>query len=139
VVSNATAGSDADRVRSSHEQGAPPSYAKVAAKRLQEPSAEQAAARSGTGTPISARVAAEVADSAELLHEEVPEREGHEGGGSSGSGARRQSTSSMSEASETAAEVADTAERLDYAAERPGPGKVCASIALASSDCTLTD
>jgi hypothetical protein len=43
----------------------------------------------------------------------------------------------MSETSETAAEVADTAERLDYAAERPGPSKVCASIAPASSDCTL--
>src|SRR5690606_6273411 len=112
-------------------------YAKVAAKHLQEPPVEQTADRSGTGTPISARVAAEVADSAELLHEEVPEREGHEGGGPSGSRARRQSSSSMSEASETAAEVADTAERLDYAAERPDRGKVCASIALIVSDCTL--
>ncbi|KAH6624934.1 hypothetical protein B0J18DRAFT_429717 [Chaetomium sp. MPI-SDFR-AT-0129] len=52
------------------DRDAPPSYARAAPEYLEPPSD-----RSGTGTPITARVAAEVADSAELLHEEVPERE----------------------------------------------------------------
>ncbi|KAK4149254.1 hypothetical protein C8A00DRAFT_38146 [Chaetomidium leptoderma] len=74
------------------DNGGPLSYAKAVAKHLQ-PSAEEASAnRSGTGTPIFARVAAEVADSAELLHEEVPEQ--------------------------AAAEVADSAESLDDGRER---------------------
>ncbi|KAK4123742.1 hypothetical protein N657DRAFT_680884 [Parathielavia appendiculata] len=65
---------------------APLSYAKIAAKHVQ-PSAEEAAVdRSTTGTPIFARVAAEVADSAELLHEEVPERRDPEAGASGDSG-----------------------------------------------------
>jgi hypothetical protein len=54
---------------------APLSYAKAAAKNIQPSVGEAATDRSGTGTPIFARVAAEVADSAELLHEEVPDRE----------------------------------------------------------------
>ncbi|KAK3906329.1 hypothetical protein C8A05DRAFT_11915 [Staphylotrichum tortipilum] len=45
-----------------------------AAQHLQPPAAT-AAERSGAGTPIFARVAAEVADSAALLHEDVPPRE----------------------------------------------------------------
>ncbi|AEO69329.1 uncharacterized protein THITE_2119606 [Thermothielavioides terrestris NRRL 8126] len=57
------------------DEGGPREYAQVAAKRPQPPAEAAAAERSGTGTPISARVAAEVADSAELLHEEVAERE----------------------------------------------------------------
>lgn len=52
------------------DRDAPPSYARATPKHLEPPSD-----RSGTGTPITARVAAEVADSAELLHEGVPERE----------------------------------------------------------------
>jgi hypothetical protein len=51
------------------------SYAKVAAKNIQPFVREAATDRSGTGTPTFAKVAAEVADSAELLHEEVPDRE----------------------------------------------------------------
>lgn len=63
-------------------QSAPPSFAQVAARHLERPAEETATDRSGAGTPISARVAAEVADSAELLHEEVPERERPRGGAS---------------------------------------------------------
>jgi hypothetical protein len=99
---------------------APLSYAKAAAKRLQPPAEQAAPDRSGTGTPVSARVAAEVADSAELLHEEVPEREKPEGSGSKQAGRR------MSETAETAAEVADTAEKL-------GNRQVCASLPLRTS------
>lgn len=85
----------------------PLSYAKVAINRLQ-PSTEQTTAdRSATGTPIPAKVAAEVADSAELLHEEVPERERDEASVAKQSGRR------MSEEAETAAEVAESAEALD--------------------------
>ncbi|KAK4032602.1 hypothetical protein C8A01DRAFT_40948 [Parachaetomium inaequale] len=88
------------------QDAGPLSYAKVAAKRLQPPAEQAAPNRSGTGTPVSARVAAEVADSAELLHEEVPEREKPEGGDGKQPGRR------MSDTAETAAEVADTAEKL---------------------------
>lgn len=64
-------------------QSAPPSFAQVAARNLEPPTKETATDRSGAGTPITARVAAEVADSAELLHEEVPEREGPKDGAAS--------------------------------------------------------
>jgi hypothetical protein len=47
----------------------------MAAKKIEPPPGRDTPRRDGTGTPISALVAAEVADSAELLHEEVPERE----------------------------------------------------------------
>jgi hypothetical protein len=50
-------------------------HAPAAATHLRTPSDAAAADRSSTGTPIFARIAAEVADSAALLHEEVPERE----------------------------------------------------------------
>jgi hypothetical protein len=85
----------------------PLSYAKVASERLQASSGQSPTERSGTGTPIPARVAAEVADSAELLHEEVPERERDEAAGAKRRGRR------MSEEAETAADVADTAQALD--------------------------
>ncbi|KAL1844057.1 hypothetical protein VTJ49DRAFT_5808 [Mycothermus thermophilus] len=52
-----------------------PSYAQVTAQRIQPPAGDDTPRRDGTGTPISALVAAEVADSAALLHEEVPEQE----------------------------------------------------------------
>jgi len=82
--------------------GANLSYAKAASKRLGPPAEQTASDRSGTSTPIFARVAAEVADSAELLHEEVPEREKTDGGkpedGVSGQANRR-----MSDPAETAA------------------------------------
>ncbi|KAK4242604.1 hypothetical protein C8A03DRAFT_29199 [Achaetomium macrosporum] len=90
----------------------PSTFASVAAKQLQPSLEGSTDDRSGTGTPISARVAAEVADSAELLHEEVPEREKPEGGASSGK-PPEQRLGSMSEPAETATEVADTAETLD--------------------------
>ena len=103
-----------------------PSYAKVTAKHLQPPVEAAAGDRSGTGTPIFARVAAEVADSAELLHEEVPERESPEVAAEVADSAEllheevperehpeHHPPSPMSEAAETAAEVADIAEALD--------------------------
>lgn len=82
-----------------------PMYAKVAAKHIQ-PDVETAPAdRSGTGTPIFAKIAAEVADSAELLHEEVPEREKPADVGG-------RTPVPVSEDT-TAAEVADTSSTLD--------------------------
>ncbi|KAJ4304436.1 hypothetical protein N0V88_002049 [Collariella sp. IMI 366227] len=117
---------DAEKPQDTGEDSSP-SYAKVAAKRLQ-PSGEAAGSdRSGTGTPISARVAAEVADSAELLHEEVPDREKPAGVAQS-SKAQEPASDSMSETAETAAEVADTAERLDSSQDtfvilEPPPGE----------------
>ncbi|KAL2261927.1 hypothetical protein VTK26DRAFT_2992 [Humicola hyalothermophila] len=90
---------------------APLTDGKAAAKRVQAP-AEATPSRSGTGTPIFAKVAAEVADSAKLLHEDVPEREGPGTGKQSHDASGRRS-SQMSEAAETAAEVADTAAALD--------------------------
>jgi hypothetical protein len=65
-------------------------------------------------------VAAEVADSAELLHEEVPEHEEVEHD-SSNSKLPEQTIGAMSEPAETAAEVADTAETLDN-------GQVCTRL-----------
>ncbi len=61
-----------------------------------------AAPRSGTSTPVFARVAAEVAESAALLDKEDPEPD-----------IRRPSSAPMSEVASTAAEVADSAELLD--------------------------
>ncbi|EAQ90919.1 hypothetical protein CHGG_02854 [Chaetomium globosum CBS 148.51] len=87
--------------------GRPLSYAKVASKHLQPSSGQTSTDRSATGTPITAKVAAEVADSAELLHEEVPEREKDE------AGVDKQTERRMSEEAETAAEVADSAQALD--------------------------
>lgn len=98
------------------------SYAKVAAKHL-EPSAEpDATDRSGTGTPIFAKIAAEVADSAERLHEEVPEREKPQGG------TGEQTGKQMPDASEKASEVADTAEKHDKR-------QVCSITLHLSEDC----
>ena len=85
----------------------PLSYAKVASKRLQPSSGQSPTERSATGTPIPAKVAAEVADSAELLHEEVPERERDEAGDAKRTDRR------MSEEAETAADVADSAQAVD--------------------------
>lgn len=92
---------------------APVSPAKAAARRLQPPAEAAAGDRSGTGTPISARVAAEVADSAELLHEGVPEREHPKASAPSSDVPEHHPPSPMSETAETAAEVADIAEALD--------------------------
>ncbi|KAL2015589.1 hypothetical protein VTK56DRAFT_5201 [Thermocarpiscus australiensis] len=86
--------------------------ARLAAKQLQPSIDAAAGSRSGTGTPIFARTAAEVADSAALLHEEVPDRESAAPAAPS-AGIRAQKPSQMSEEAETAAEVADTAEKLD--------------------------
>lgn len=105
------------------DSGNPLTYAKVAAKHLQPP-AEASPNRSGTGTPTFVKVAAEVADSAELLHEEVPERERPSTAGQGGQHQRRPS-SPMSEAAETAAEVEDSAETLHEEVpdrERPSIG-----------------
>ncbi|KAK3996022.1 hypothetical protein QBC44DRAFT_5492 [Cladorrhinum sp. PSN332] len=68
--------------------------------------------RSSTGTPIFARIAAEVADSAALLNEDVPDREtlAFE---AKGSGVREKAPTPMGESAQTAADVADTAEALD--------------------------
>jgi hypothetical protein len=112
--------------RQDAEATGPPSYAKVTAKHLQPPVEAAAGDRSGTGTPIFARVAAEVADSAELLHEEVPERESPEVAAEVADSAEllheevperkhpeHHPPSPMSETAETAAEVADIAEALD--------------------------
>ncbi|KAK4247762.1 hypothetical protein C7999DRAFT_31839 [Corynascus novoguineensis] len=83
------------------------SYAKVAAKHLETSAEQDANDRSGTGTPIFAKIAAEVADSAELLHEEVPERERPQGG------TGEQTAKQMPDASEKASKVADAAEKHD--------------------------
>lgn len=90
----------------------PLTYAKVAARHFQPSTEAEAHGRSGTGTPISARVAGEVADSAALLHEGVPARE-TAGPSASAREQRRRSSGAMSEEATTAAEVADTAEGLD--------------------------
>ncbi|KAL2128008.1 hypothetical protein VTI74DRAFT_9854 [Chaetomium olivicolor] len=108
-------------------KGAPMSYAKVTAKRLQTPEEASASDRSGTGTPIFARIAAEVADSAELLHEEVPDREKPAAAASS-TKAQEPTSGLMSNTAETAAEVADTAEMLDnsqtsFVILEPPPGE----------------
>ena len=68
--------------------------------------------RSGTETPIFARTAAEVADSAALLNEEEPEDDmpDEEAGRI---GFRRLSGTPISEVANTAAEVADSAQGLD--------------------------
>ena len=103
--------------------GNPLTYAKVAAKHIQ-PAVEGSPSRSGTGTPIFVKVAAEVADSAELLHEEVPERE-RPSISSQDREHHERSSSTMSEAAETAAEVEDSAETLHEEVpdrERPSIG-----------------
>lgn len=89
-----------------------PKSGKAVPKRLQAVIETEAGNRSGTGTPIFARTAAEVADSAALLHEEVPRRETPRIDPWS-SNARKGTPTPLSEDAETAAEVADTAEALD--------------------------
>lgn len=74
--------------RQNADDGKPLSYAQAAANRLQSSTDAADPDRSGTGTPIFARTAAEVADSAELLHEEVPERGPPERGEANGDSLR---------------------------------------------------
>ncbi|KAK4106586.1 hypothetical protein N658DRAFT_503018 [Parathielavia hyrcaniae] len=78
---------ESPKSQQSHDVGGDtPLSAAQAATQHAHSSVEQGATdRSGTGTPISARVAAEVADSAERLHEEVPQRK-HAEAGASGDG-----------------------------------------------------
>lgn len=84
------------------------SYAKVAAKQFEPPAEQASAGRSGTGTPMFARTAAEVADSsAELLHEEVPELEKPEGNLNRGEEAGRRNP----DAAEPAPKVADASKK----------------------------
>lgn len=87
----------------------PLSYAKVAAKQFELPAEEVSTDHSGTGTPIFARVAAEVADSAELLHEEVPEREKPEGNHNRGEEAEERKP----DAAEVAPEVPEESKKSE--------------------------
>ncbi|KAK0748589.1 hypothetical protein B0T21DRAFT_356858 [Apiosordaria backusii] len=73
---------------------------------LQSIKAQEIRTQSGTGTPDFVRTAAEVADSAALLHEGVPDRDPRDG-------MLERAPTPMSKTATTAAEVADTAEVLD--------------------------
>ncbi|KAK4668580.1 uncharacterized protein QC764_708600 [Podospora pseudoanserina] len=68
--------------------------------------AQEIRTQSGAGTPDFVKTAAEVADSAALLHEEVPAKDPRDG-------LLERAPTPMSKTAETAAEVADTAEVLD--------------------------
>lgn len=68
--------------------------------------AQEIRTQSGAGTPDFVKTAAEVADSAALLHEEVPAKNPRDG-------LLERAPTPMSKTAETAAEVADTAEVLD--------------------------
>ncbi|KAK4198164.1 hypothetical protein QBC40DRAFT_284210 [Triangularia verruculosa] len=73
---------------------------------LQSIKAQEIRTQSGTGTPDFVRTAAEVADSAALLHEDVPAKDPRDG-------LLERAPTPMSKTAATAAEVADTAEVLD--------------------------
>ncbi|KXX79451.1 hypothetical protein MMYC01_203729 [Madurella mycetomatis] len=81
-------------------------------KHLQPTTDVETGRGSGSSTPIFARTAAEVADSAALLHEEVPRRQTSRVDSWS-SDARKGIPTPLSEDVETGAEVADTAEATD--------------------------
>ncbi|GAB1320563.1 hypothetical protein MFIFM68171_10773 [Madurella fahalii] len=89
-----------------------PKLGKPLPKHLQPAINAEVDHRSGTSTPDFVRTAAEVAESAALLHEEVPRRQTPRVDSWS-SNARKGTPTPLSEDAETAAEVAGTAETLD--------------------------
>lgn len=102
-VPRATGSPEASRARSGTVKPVPKAVAEIK---------NRSAPRSGTGTPIFARTAAEVADSAAILDKEESEPEISDGEAGR-KGVRRLSSTPIQEVASTAAEVANTAETLD--------------------------